>query len=108
MLTSADSIPPTRGRRRHSTAATDVPALLPGKADGRTPGARRWLRAGVAHERCLRSGAAAETILELARERRCAAIVVGTRGLGAVAGLVLGSVAGKIVQLAPVPVTLVK
>ncbi|MCD6733754.1 MAG: universal stress protein [Burkholderiaceae bacterium] len=65
-------------------------------------------RAGVTWERCLRSGAPAETILELARERHCAAIVMGTRGLGAVAGLVLGSVAAKIVQLAPVPVTLVK
>ncbi len=65
-------------------------------------------RASVTWERCLRNGAAADTILELARERHCAAIVMGTRGLGAVAGLVLGSVAAKIVQLAPVPVTLVK
>ncbi|HMM50237.1 MAG TPA: universal stress protein [Burkholderiaceae bacterium] len=72
------------------------------------PAATLLERAGVAHERCLRSGAPAETILELARERQCAAIVMGTRGLGAVAGLVLGSVAAKIVQLAPVPVTLVK
>jgi nucleotide-binding universal stress UspA family protein len=65
-------------------------------------------RAGATWERCLRSGAPADTILALARERHCAAIVMGTRGLGAVAGLVLGSVAAKIVQLAPVPVTLVK
>jgi nucleotide-binding universal stress UspA family protein len=33
---------------------------------------------------------------------------MGTRGLGAVTGLVLGSVTMKVVQLAPVPVTLVR
>jgi nucleotide-binding universal stress UspA family protein len=35
-------------------------------------------------------------------------IVISTRGLGAVAGLVLGSVAMKVLQLAEIPVTLVK
>jgi nucleotide-binding universal stress UspA family protein len=39
---------------------------------------------------------------------RCDAVVMGTRGLGAVAGLVLGSVAAKIIHLVKVPVTLVK
>ena len=33
---------------------------------------------------------------------------MGTRGMGAVAGLVMGSVAQKVVHLAAVPVTLVK
>jgi nucleotide-binding universal stress UspA family protein len=33
---------------------------------------------------------------------------MGTRGLSALAALVLGSVAVKVVQLSPVPVTLVK
>lgn len=46
---------------------------------------------------------------EVAEEAmQCAAMAMGTRGPGAVAGLVLGSVAARIVQLAPVPVTLVK
>jgi nucleotide-binding universal stress UspA family protein len=35
-------------------------------------------------------------------------VVMGTRGLGAVGGLVLGSVASKVVHLVKVPVTLVK
>jgi nucleotide-binding universal stress UspA family protein len=35
-------------------------------------------------------------------------IVMGTRGLGRVGGLLLGSTAMKVVQLSPVPVTLVK
>jgi nucleotide-binding universal stress UspA family protein len=36
------------------------------------------------------------------------AIVMGTRGLGVVGGLVLGSIASKVVHLVKVPVTLVK
>ncbi|MFN0302201.1 MAG: universal stress protein, partial [Burkholderiales bacterium] len=35
-------------------------------------------------------------------------VVMGTRGLGSVSGLVLGSVATKIIHLVDVPVTLVK
>lgn len=65
-------------------------------------------RAGVPHRSRSLSGAPAEGILQMAAEQSCAAIVMGTRGLGAVAGLVLGSVAMKVLQLARVPVTLVK
>ena len=55
-----------------------------------------------------RIGAAAEVIAAYAAEQGCDAIVMGTRGMGAVAGLVMGSVAQKVVHLASVPVTLVK
>ena len=53
-------------------------------------------------------GAAAEEIAAHAVKHGCDAIVMGTRGMGAVAGLVMGSVAQKVVHLATVPVTLVK
>jgi nucleotide-binding universal stress UspA family protein len=65
-------------------------------------------QAGIAFKGALRVGDAAEHILETAREARCDHIVMGTRGLGALAGLVLGSVAMKVVQLSKTPVTLVK
>lgn len=64
--------------------------------------------AGVAHESRMRVGDPARTILAAARQDHCDMIVMGTRGRGALAGLVLGSVAMKVVQLARVPVTLVK
>lgn len=53
-------------------------------------------------------GPVAETIAKTALAQNCDGIVMGTRGLGAVAGAVLGSVAAQVVHLADVPVTLVK
>ena len=47
-------------------------------------------------------------IVAFARHRRCGEIVVGNSGLGGVAGLVLGSVARKVILLARIPVVLVK
>jgi nucleotide-binding universal stress UspA family protein len=53
-------------------------------------------------------GPVAETINEYSQEHGCDHIVMGTRGLGRVSGLVLGSVTTKVISLATVPVTLVK
>lgn len=47
-------------------------------------------------------------IAQLARQLGCELIVMGTRGMGAITGVVLGSVAAKVVHLADVPVTLVR
>lgn len=64
--------------------------------------------AGVACVPQVSIGAAGEEIAAYAAEHGCDAIVMGTRGMGAVAGLVMGSVAQKVGHLASVPVTLVK
>lgn len=50
----------------------------------------------------------AQHIAEFASENACDEIIMGTRGMGAVGNLVLGSVATKVVHLATVPVTLVR
>lgn len=52
----------------------------------------------------VRSGYAAGQILEVARERGCDLIVMGTHGRTGFAHVVMGSVAEKIVRLAPCPV----
>ncbi len=62
---------------------------------------------GVEFAEHIVAGHAAEEIVRLAAERRCTRIVMGTRGLGAVAGITLGSVAYRVIHLSPVPVTLV-
>lgn len=54
------------------------------------------------------SGHAAAEIAAAAEALRCDGIVMGRRGLGALASLVLGSVSEHVVRLAHVPVTLVK
>lgn len=64
--------------------------------------------AGVRYSPLVLIGPVAETIAKTAHERNCDGIVMGTRGLGAVAGALLGSVASRVIHLSDVPVTLVK
>jgi len=64
--------------------------------------------AGVAYRADWRIGDTASTIAAYAEEIGCESIVMGTRGLGLVGNLVMGSVANKVVHLVKVPVTLVK
>ncbi len=56
----------------------------------------------------VRVGDAAETIAQYAKEKRCDQICMGTRGLGRVSGMLLGSVTTKVIHLSDVPVVLVK
>jgi nucleotide-binding universal stress UspA family protein len=53
-------------------------------------------------------GDAAEIIAERAARSGCTEIVMGSRGLGRIGGLMLGSVATKVVHLTQLPVTLIK
>lgn len=53
-------------------------------------------------------GAAPEEIVRIAEQRGVDQIVMGTRGRSAIGGLLLGSVAQRVVHLAKVPVLLVK
>ena len=64
--------------------------------------------AGVAYRTDWRIGDIAPTIAAYAEEIGCESIIMGTRGLGLVGNLVMGSVANKVVHLVNVPVTLVK
>jgi nucleotide-binding universal stress UspA family protein len=54
-----------------------------------------------------RTGEVVETVIGVAREKEADVIVVGKRGTGRLAGLLLGSVSQKLVSLAPLPVTIV-
>lgn len=53
-------------------------------------------------------GDEAQVICKYAKEKGCDQIFMGTRGLGKVSNLLLGSVATKVIHLSPVPVLLVK
>lgn len=74
-----------------------------------TAAARARLDAGaVPYVLGVAAGPPAVAIARLARELGCEEIVMGTRGLRALEGILLGSVAQRVLHLAEVPVTLVK
>lgn len=64
--------------------------------------------AGLAHKDHISVGQPGPTIAAFAKDLGCGQIIMGTRGLGATLGLLLGSVATDVIHHAEVPVTLVK
>ena len=53
-------------------------------------------------------GPPAEAILDVANTRKCDLIVMGSRGLGRLTGLLIGSQSQKVVQHAPCPILIVR
>ena len=65
-------------------------------------------KAGIPYQHHIVVGDAAETIIQYAKEKGCDQILMGTKGMGSLAGVVMGSVATKVIQLSPVPVLVMK
>ncbi len=68
---------------------------------------------GIAYTSHVEVGDVAQTIARYVRELHCDQVIMGTRGLGsggiaAISGLLMGSTATKVLHLVDVPVTLVK
>jgi len=53
-------------------------------------------------------GPIAKSLAGEAKKLKCDLIIMGTHGVGAISGLMLGSVAAKTVHLAPCPVVLIR
>lgn len=71
--------------------------------------ARKLLdEAGMAHQWHISVGDVAASIRQVVTERGCDHVVMGTRGMGSVRNMLLGSVATKVLHVLDVPVTLVK
>ncbi len=68
----------------------------------------RLAAGGLAYAEHIHVGQPAEIIVKLAGELGCELVVMGTHGRGAVAGLLTGSVAARVLHLASCPVLLVK
>ena len=64
--------------------------------------------AGRFHTTHIHVGQPAEVISRVASELACDLIVMGSHGWSGIAGLVMGSVASRVLHLAPCPVLLVK
>ncbi|MGE5522922.1 MAG: universal stress protein [Rhodospirillaceae bacterium] len=72
------------------------------------PARERLDRDGITYQAQMRVGDPGETIARYASEVGADQIVMGTHGRSSVGRLLMGSVATKVVQLAQVPVLLVK
>ncbi len=65
-------------------------------------------QAGIVCQFHITVGNPEEMIIRYAKEINCDQIVIGPRGLGVMKGLLLGSVASKVMQLSTIPVLLIK
>lgn len=65
------------------------------------------MKEGIKAEGMVRHGHAAEVLSALAPENKASQIFIGRRGLSKMKALLFGSVAGSLVQISPVPVTVI-
>ena len=72
------------------------------------PARKRLDAAKVAYSHHISVGEPAEVIAGYIKELKCNQVAMGTRGMGTVSNLLLGSVATKVIHLSPVPILLVK
>jgi len=72
------------------------------------PALEQLLAAGVDASAEILEGPPAEAILAVAENSRCDLIVLGTRGYGQLAGMLLGSVSHKVLANATLPVLVVR
>ncbi len=77
------------------------------------PARARLHEAGIAYTSRVEVGDVAQTIARYVRDLYCDQVIMGTRGLGsgavgAFSGLLMGSIATKVLHLVDVPVTFVK
>ena len=68
----------------------------------------RRARTGLSARAALRTGVPHQEIVALARDERADLIVIGTHGRGGITRALLGSVADRVVRLAPCPVLTVR
>lgn len=94
---------------RSHLPASEIEAMQQTRGGDALASARALLdRAGVAYTPAVLLGPVAETIAQYAVDKGCNKIVMGTRGLGAISGMLMGSVTTRLLHLTALPVTLVK
>lgn len=64
--------------------------------------------AGLAYTSHIMVGETAPTLIDFAQDKGCKLIVMGAHGFGSVMGALMGSITTKVVQLANIPVLVVK
>lgn len=94
---------------RSHMRADEIEAMQTSRGGDALASARTLLeKAAIACKPGVLLGPVAETIARYASDQGCDQIVMGTRGLGALGGMLMGSVTTKLLHLTSLPVTLVK
>jgi len=97
------------GNVRRFVSAETINAYCQAEGEEALAPARAALQAaGLSFEEHIVVGQAAQTIVKEAMQSGCTRIVMGTRGLGALGNVVMGSTALQVMHLSEIPVTLVK
>lgn len=65
-------------------------------------------KSAIEYVKATKVGPTASTIVDYAKSQKCSWIIMGTRGMGALGGLIMGSTSNQVVHLTKLPVTLVK
>ena len=104
------SLPELRDYEQLEHVEVSERSMLQSKADQILSHAEMRARGteGVNIETVLREGDAATDILQVAKDRDADLIVMGTRGLGTLTGLLVGSVSQKVCQLSACNCMIVK
>jgi len=102
-------LPIASGNVRRFISQDDIDNFCRQESESALASAKQALHAaGLDFESHMRVGHPAETIAGEAQLWGCTRIVMGTRGLGALANLVVGSTALQVLHRSEIPVTLVK
>ena len=97
------------GHARAYFSKADLDAYMREQAEEQLSAARRLLEeAGIPFESSYDRGHAPTVIAEFAQQGGFEQIVMGTRGLNRISGLLLGSAATGVLHLVNIPVTLIK
>ena len=102
-------MPIASGNVRRFVSQESIDAYCRAEGEGALGAAKNALHAaGIAFEAHILTGHAGQTIAQEALRWGCTRIVMGTRGQGALATLIVGSTALQVLHLSGIPVTLVK
>ncbi|SMR71292.1 Nucleotide-binding universal stress protein, UspA family [Aliiroseovarius halocynthiae] len=95
---------PEENAQRHSRRESEIERA---NSEIVTPALLRLKGEDLECEGVVRHGPPAETLIDLAKECGAAQILIGRRGHSGLKSLLFGSVAGNLIQTAPVPVVVV-
>ncbi|HZP86874.1 MAG TPA: universal stress protein [Burkholderiales bacterium] len=109
LVTVQGYVPVVKGMSRAVIKQADVERHFRNEAEKALAPSKRLLqKARIHYTAHILTGEVAPSLVKHAHDNNCQLIYMGTRGLTALSGLVLGSVAVRVLHLAKVPVVLVK